>query len=73
MGTALAFFLFYEGSNLFFAYGWQNGVLALRQEVNPHNNRIAQSERASGKNPLALFRKKTLVFCVHKGDSPLHT
>ena len=49
------------------------GVLAFRQEVNPHNNRIAQSERASGKNPLALFRKKTLVFCVHKGDSPLHT
>ena len=49
------------------------GVLAFRQEENPRNNRIAQSEMTSGKNLLAFFRKKTLVFCVHKGDSPLHT
>ncbi len=57
------------------------GVLAFRQEENLRNNRIAQSEMTSGKNLLAFFRKKTLIFCVHKskarcvhkGDSPLHT
>ena len=41
MGTALAFFLFYEGSYLFFAYGWQNGVLALRQDSNSRINGIS--------------------------------
>ncbi|WP_207709244.1 MULTISPECIES: hypothetical protein, partial [unclassified Neglectibacter] len=27
MGTALAFFLFYEGSNLFFAYKWMPKIV----------------------------------------------
>ena len=38
--------------------GWQNGLLALRQEPNSHTNRIAQDKRASGDNLLAFFVPK---------------
>ena len=34
------------------------GVLAFRQEVNPHTNRIAQDKRASRENPLTFFAKR---------------
>ncbi len=34
------------------------GVLAFRQEVNPHNNRIKKNERASRDDLLAFFSQK---------------
>jgi len=34
--------------------GCKMGVLAFRQEPNPHNNRIKRKERASGDDLLAL-------------------